>query len=318
MMKAAVIEKFGSPEVFHIGEVQEPVISPNDLLVEVIAGSVNPIDWKQRKGKHRFLFGSPFPIVLGYDVAGKVVKKGISVNRFEIGDRVCGVLNNKYGGGLGQFAKGNQNCFTKVPEKFDLSHAAALPLAGLTALQALRDKGNISSGMKVLIIGAAGGVGHFAQQIAAMYATEIISVSSRAHENFLRQLAKHTLIDYTTTDILSLSDRFDLIFDTVGKYSFPLCRRLLQPKGIYINTLPRPKIVWHKLLSIVSGGKKVKTLLMRHDPDDLAILMKWVVEGKIRIGIDRVFSITKMNEAHAYSEAGHAEGKILILYNWQA
>jgi NADPH:quinone reductase-like Zn-dependent oxidoreductase len=316
-MKAVVIEKFGNPEVFHTTEIPEPVLASDELLIEVVAGSVNPIDWKQRRGKHRFLFGSPFPIVLGYDVAGKVVKKGSAIQRFNIGDRVCGVLNNKYGGGLGQFARASEKCFAHVPVSLDLVSTAALPLAGLTALQALRDKGKICAGSKVLIIGAAGGVGHFAQQIATIYESEVYSVSSRSHEKFLQQLSKHTLIDYTSTDILSMDERFDIIFDSVGKYSFPRCRHLLNSKGIYINTLPRPKIAWHKLQSMFNRGKKVKTLLMRHDNLDLEILINWVDQKKLKIGIDREFNVQQIDKAHSYSETGHAEGKILIRYDWQ-
>jgi NADPH:quinone reductase-like Zn-dependent oxidoreductase len=315
-MIAVVIEKFGTPDVFRISEMPEPDITDNELLIEVIAGSVNPIDWKQRKGNHRFLFGSPFPIVLGYDVSGTVVKRGRKVSDFEMGDKVCGVLNNKYGGGLARFAKGQANCFSHVPDAVDYASSAALPLAGLTALQALRDKGKISAGKKVLIIGAAGGVGHFALQIAAVYQAEIFAVSSKSHEQFLSKLPHHQFIDYKRTDILRLSERFDIIFDTVGKYSFPVCKHLLRPGGIYINTLPRPKIILHKFLSFFTRDKKVRTLLMKHKNNDLDQLLKWTTEKKIKICIDRVFSVGEMNKAHQYSEEGHTEGKILIRYNW--
>jgi NADPH:quinone reductase-like Zn-dependent oxidoreductase len=317
-MKAAVIEKFGGPDVFVIKEVPEPIIDDNEILIEVIGGSINPIDWKQRRGHHRFLFGSPFPIVLGYDIAGTVTKKGSKVVRFEVGDKICGVLNNKYGGGLGQIAKGKEKGFSIVPETMDHLTSAALPLAGLTALQALRDKGKIAPGKRILIIGAAGGVGHFAHQIAALYNADIFSVSSPTHEKFLNQLSAHTFIDYTSTNILALPERFDIIFDTVGQYSFPTCKHLLKPKGIYINTLPRPKIILHKIYALFTNGKKAKTLLMRHDNNDLDQLVKWVDEGKIKIAIDKLYSICEINKAHAYSEAGHAEGKILIKYDWQA
>jgi len=315
-MKAAIINKFGDPEVFEISDISEPIPGPDEIQIEVLSGSINPIDWKQRRGKHRFLFGSPFPIVLGYDVAGIITKLGSDIEGFHPGDKICGVLSNKYGGGLGQFAKGKPDCFAKVPESIDHVNSAALPLAGLTALQALRDKGKIKKDYKVLIIGAAGGVGHFAVQIAEIFRAKVYSVSSEKHKSFLEKISNSTFIDYQITDILSLDLKFDIIFDTIGNYSFPKCKKLLLPGGIYITTLPRPKIILHKLLSLFSNGKKAKTLLMKHSADDLKQLLDWLESGKLKICIDKEFSIIDISDAHKYSEEGHSEGKILIRYDW--
>ena len=315
-MKAALINAFGEPLVFAIGEIPEPVLGDHDVLIEAKAGSVNPIDWKQRMGNHRFLFGSPFPIMLGYDVSGIVKKTGTKVTDFKKGDTVCGVLNNKYGGALGQFVCGHQKCFAHVYSTLDLAQLAVLPLSGLTALQALRDKGKISTGKKVLVIGAAGGVGHYAIQIARIYESKVFAVSSEKHKPFIDTLAENTFIDYTKENILEFKERFDIIFDTVGKYSFPKCKHLLLRGGIYINNLPRPKILYHKLLALFTHRKKAKTLLMRHVSGDLQLLVDWVQAEHIKLHIDKEFSIHQMAEAHTYSEAGHTEGKILIRYNW--
>jgi len=315
-MKAAVINAFGTPYVFKIADVPEPAIRDNDILIETIAGSVNPVDWKQRKGNHRFLFGSPFPIVLGYDVSGTVIKTGSKVQEFKTGDRVCGVLNNKYGGGLGQFSRGSQTCFAHVPSSIDLSVSAALPLAGLTALQALRNKGMIKHGMKVMIIGAAGGVGHYAIQIARIFETEVYAVSSAKHKEFIDRLVPNTFIDYKQEDILKILEHFDIIFDTIGTYSFPECKHLLKPKGVYINTLPRPKFIWHKLQAIFTMGKRARTLLMHQNQQDLNLLIGWVQTGLMKIRIDKEFVINEISQAHMYSEAGRTEGKILIRYTW--
>jgi NADPH:quinone reductase-like Zn-dependent oxidoreductase len=313
-MKAIIINKFGNPDVFKISDVPEPKIDSGEILIKVIAGSVNPIDWKQRKGNHRFILGAPFPIVLGYDVSGIVVKIGADTKKFEIGDKVCGVLNNKYGGGLGQFARGAEKCFAKVPDKIKLSESAAVPLAGLTALQALRDLARLKKGNKVLIIGAAGGVGHIAVQIAAIFGAEIFVVSSNRHKEFLKSLADVTFIDYRVKDIRSLNLHFNIIFDAVGKYSYPKCKHMLYTCGTYITTLPRPKIIIHKVISWFSRGKKVKTLLMRHNSSDLQQILEWIDTGKIKIKIDKEFFIDDIGKAHEYSENGHTEGKILIHY----
>ena len=313
-MKALVINKFGNPDVFEISDISEPELKTNEIHIEVTAGSVNPIDWKQRRGNHRFIFGSPFPIVLGYDVAGIVVKRGSDIEKFEVGDRVCGVLNNKYGGGLGMFAKGTEKCFAKVPDDIDLSESAAIPLAGLTALQALRDFGKVGKENKILIIGAAGGVGHYAVQIAAILGAKIFAVAGKSHKDFIEKLANVVFIDYNSTDILKIDERLDVIFDVVGKYSFPKCKKLLLPGGIYITTLPRPKIIIHKIISFFTEGKKVKTLLMKHNSSDLQQILEWIESKKLKICIDKVFHIDNVSKAHEYSEAGHTEGKILIRY----
>jgi NADPH:quinone reductase-like Zn-dependent oxidoreductase len=313
-MKALVINKFGNPDVFEISDISEPELKVNEILIDVTAGSVNPIDWKQRRGNHRFIFGSPFPIVLGYDVAGIVVKRGSDIEKFEVGDRVCGVLNNKYGGGLGMFAKGTEKCFAKVPDDMDLSESAAIPLAGLTALQALRDFGKVGKENKILLIGAAGGVGHYAVQIAAILGAKIFAVAGKSHKDFIEKLANVVFIDYNSTDILKTDERFDVIFDVVGKYSFPKCKKLLLPGGIYITTLPRPKIIIHTIISFFTQGKKVKTLLMKHNSSDLQQILEWIEDKRLKICIDKVFHIDNVSKAHEYSEAGHTEGKILIRY----
>jgi NADPH:quinone reductase-like Zn-dependent oxidoreductase len=267
-------------------------------------------------GKHKFIFGSPFPIILGYDVAGTITKTGQDTIGFSVGDKICGVLDNKYGGGLGQFAKGKQNCFCKIPENVDHSVSAALPLAGLTALQALRDKGKIKKDDKILIIGAAGGVGHFAVQLAEIFKAQVYAFSSEKHKLFLERITNATFIDYQKTDILSFTLKFNIIFDTIGQYPFPMCQKLLLPGGIHISTLPRPKIILHKIISLFTNGKKAKTLLMRHSASDLSQLLSLVQLGKLKICIDKDFSIYDISKAHKYSEAGHAEGKILIKYIW--
>lgn len=313
-MKAAIIDRFGEPEVFKMTDMPQPDIAPDEIMVQAVAGSVNPIDWKQRKGKHRFILGAPFPIILGYDVAGIVVKTGSAISHFKEGDRVCGVLRNKYGGGLAEFIKGRENYFTRVPEDIELSLTAALPLAGLTALQALRDKAELSPGKRVLIIGAAGGVGSFAVQIAEILGAKITAVSSTPHFDFLRKISNVELIDYQKQSVFALEQKYDIIFDTIGKYTFPECLKILKPGGIHVNTLPRPKILIYKFRSLFTRSKRAKTLLMKNSRADLEVLVSWVREGKLKIAIDKTFSLEEIAAAHKYIEEGHTEGKILIRY----
>lgn len=308
-MKAAIINRWGSPDVFEISEVDKPSPKTNQLLIEVFSSSVNPVDWKQRLGNHKYILGAPFPIILGYDVCGKVVEAGKDIQKFKPGDIVFGDLDNKYGGALAEYAVGTENCFSVKPENIPVEHAAAVSLAGLTALQGLRDIGKIKEGQTVLINGASGGVGHLAVQIAKVYKTKVIAVASSKNKEFVEGFGCDSFIDYTKQDLLKSGLKVDLFFDVAGKYSFPGVCHLLNNGGVYINPHPRFKILFHKLLQAFTKSKKVKTFLRKHSGKDMEILADYLRHGKIRIAIDKTFSIDAVSEAHTYAEQGHTRGK---------
>jgi NADPH:quinone reductase-like Zn-dependent oxidoreductase len=314
-MKAAVIEAFGDASVFKIKNIEPPLTKAHQVLIKVYSSSVNPVDWKQRRGVHRYILGSPFPIVLGYDVAGEIIALGDQVSHYKVGDKINTRLDNKYGGALAEYAVASENCLALLPENPDYNDYAALPLAGVTALQALRDKGKIATGHKVLIIGAAGGLGHFAVQVAHIMGGIVTAVSSARHKSLIEKLKPHTFIDYTKDDILKLEEKYDIIFDVVGKFNFFQCRHLLKKKGCYITSLPRPKLIIHKLVSYFTFGKKVKTLLMRAKGDDIKLINQWYIENKLFVHIDKIFSLEEIQKAHEYMEEGHTEGKIVIQIN---
>ncbi len=314
-MKAAIIKKFGTPDVFQIADIQIPKPNKNQLLVRVYATSINPIDWKQRMGNHRFILGSPFPIVLGYDVCAEVIEVGSEVKKFKPRDIVFGVLNNKYGGALAEYALGTENCFALAPRNIRFEQAAAFPMVSMTALQALRDKAHLKPGMVVLINGASGGVGHMTIQVAKIMGAKVIAVASSRNQSFVESLQPDQFIDYTETDILSLKEKVDVFFDVSGIYSFVKCKHLLKPGGVYINTLPRPKILLHKLLQLFTRGKKVKTLLMKHHSEDLQQIAQWITEGRLKVEIDEVFNLNNISAAHQYAEEGHNKGKNVVVIN---
>ncbi|MEE4196474.1 MAG: NADP-dependent oxidoreductase [Bacteroidales bacterium] len=314
-MKAAIIKKFGSPGVFELANIPRPKVGHNQLMIKVRAVGINPIDWKQRKGNHKFILGSPFPIVLGYDVCGEVVETGREITQFKKGDQVFGVLDNKYGGALAEFAVGHENCFAPKPENIYDAEAAAFPMASLTALQALRDKSRLQKGQTVLVLGASGGVGHMAVQIAKIIGAKVIAVASGTSKKFVDSFLPDEFINYREQDILALQQKVDVFFDVAGIYSFPQCKHLLNPGGVYINTLPRPKILVHKLLQWFTPGKKVKTLLMKHNPQDLRLVKRWIEENKIIVSIDRSYSLDNISEAHAFAQQGHTQGKNVVLFN---
>ncbi len=311
-MKAAVIYEYGGPDVFRTEEIPAPEIRMSEVLIKVHAASVNPVDWKQRNGNLKHFLKGRFPIILGYDVSGEIVKCGEEVRNFKPGDQVCCRLTRRFGGAFAEYAPALESALAMKPDTIDHLHAAALPLAGITALQALRDKGGIKPGMEVLILGAAGGVGHFALQLARHYGTKVTAVCSSRHEEMMKDLKPEYLIDYALQDFKQTDKRYDIIFDAAGVESFLSCKHILHPGGVYITSLPRPILLIHKLVSIFTKGKKVRTLLMRSLGRDLDFIITLVLDGKLKSYIDSVFTLEKLADAHRRAEEYSTEGKILI------
>jgi len=317
-MKAAVINQFGNPDVFQIIETDKPKLKDEQVLIKVSATSINPIDWKQRKGNHKFILGSPFPIILGYDVCGEVIEIGLNTSKFKIGDAVFGVLDNKYGGALAEFAIGSEKCFTLKPESVSNEEAAAYPMVSLTALQALRDKAKLQYGQTILINGASGGVGHIALQMAKLMGARVIAVASSSSKNFVNQFEPDVFIDYSQDDVFDLNEKVHVVFDIASNLSFSKCKKILNPNGVYINleyinTLKKMPI--NKFHQLFSKGKKVKSLLMKHSDEDFRIVSKWIDEGKLKISIDEVFSLNNISAAHDYAQKGHNKGKNVVVIN---
>ncbi len=311
-MKAAVIYEYGGPEVLRLEEIPDPVPGDKEVLVKVFAASVNPVDWKQRRGNHRFFLKARFPVIPGYDVSGVVEKTGSKVSRFMPGDEVYGRLTKRFGGAFAEYVTATESALARKPKNLDHIHASGIPMAGQTALQALRDKAGLRRGMHVLIIGAAGGVGHFALQIAKYYGAETTAVCSSVHTEFLNRLRPDHHIDYRNTNYLEGPDRYDVVFDAAGAQSFLTCRKILKEKGLYISTLPRPKILVHKLISLFCAGRKVRTLLQHSSSRDLEILSGMAESGKIQVLIDSVHLLENVSEAHRRAEEYRTEGKIIV------
>jgi NADPH:quinone reductase-like Zn-dependent oxidoreductase len=312
-MKAAVIHRWGSPDVFEIVETNQPIPGADQVLIKVIASGLNPVDWKHRKGNHKYMLGQTFPIILGYDVSGEVVETGANISTFKKGDLVFGDLDNKYGGGLAEYAIGSEHCFAKIPANCDPAEAAAYPLVSLTVLRAFRDKANLQKGQTVLINGASGGVGYVAVQMAKLFGANVIAVASSRNKELIEHLNPDKFIDYTKSDLLEANVKVDLFFDVAGNYSFLKTKRMLNKGGMYLSTLPRPKILVHKMLQVFTANKKVKTVLRKHRASDMKQIAQWISEGKLEMSIDQTFNIDQIKEAHHYSEKGKTQGKCLIL-----
>ena len=311
-MKAAVIYEYGGPEVFRYEDISQPEIREDEVLVEVHAASVNPVDWKQRKGNHKFFLRARFPIVPGYDISGRVEKCGSKVTKFKDGDQVFCRLTKRFGGAFAEYASARESTLSLKPENMDHIHAAGIPMAGQTALQALRDKARIQPGQKILIIGAAGGVGHYALQLSKHFNAETTAVCSSVHEQLLALLRPDHHIDYRKDDYLEGNKIYDIIFDAAGVKTFLSCQKILAPGGIYITVLPRPKLLVHKIIALFTRGKKVRSLLQKSQSSDLEVLKKLVEEEKLISVIDSIHPLDKVSEAHRRAESYSTEGKIIV------
>lgn len=311
-MKAAVIYEYGSPDVFRIEEIKQPVIKSHEVLIKVHAASINPVDWKQRQGWHKLFLKADFPLVVGYDVAGEIVECGADVRDFHSGDKVYTRLTRRFGGAFAEYAAASESSLAIKPDQISWEQAAAVPLAGITALQGLRDKCRLKKDESIMIIGAAGGVGHFALQIAKQMGASVTAVCSGRHQKMMEELKPDHYIDYIKNDYKILPVKYDVIFDAAAVESFRSCRHLLKTGGRYLTTLPRPKLLIHKLIALFTSSKKVKTFLMKSKGDDLRILSDMITKNQLKIFIDSVFPLERIADAHRRAEEYTTEGKIVV------
>lgn len=310
-MYAAVVQQYGAPEVLEYRQVKRPQIKPDQLLIRVRASSINPIDWKIRQGMLKMLPGQTFPMILGFDIAGEVVKVGAQITQFRPGDSVYAYSNQFPGGAYAEYVAVSEKVTASKPNNFSFEEAAAVPLAATTALQALRDEGKLDAGDRVLINGASGGVGTFAVQIAKALGAEVTAVCSAGNAELVKSLGADRVIDYKQQDFTQDNTKYDVIFDVKGNQSFSRCKPVLQPKGIYVTTQPLPGDFIQSVMTLFSA-QKAKVILAKANSVDLLYLKEQIEEGKVRSIVDRTYPLSEIAEAHRYSEAGHAIGKIVI------
>jgi 2-desacetyl-2-hydroxyethyl bacteriochlorophyllide A dehydrogenase len=310
-MKAVVIHKYGSADVLRYEEVEAPTIKPDELLVKVHAAAVNPVDWKIRKGMLKIISGNKFPMILGFDLAGKVLEVGSQVTGFQVGDEIYGSLGVP-GGAYAEIAAVPQKVAAVKSTFISFEEAAALPVAALTALQSLRDKANIQRSQSVLINGASGGVGIFAVQIAKALGAEVTGVCSSKNLDFVKSLGADSLIDYTQQDFTKISEQYDIVFDAVGKQTFDNCKKVLKSNGIYVTTLPNLQNMISIGLTSLFGSQKAKFILAQPNTADLLYLNELIESGKLRVVIDCTYPLQELAAAHIYSESERAKGKIVI------
>jgi len=311
-MKAVAFDRYGSAEELQYRELSKPIAKSHELLVRVRASSVNPVDWKIRQGHLQLLTGFNFPRIVGSDISGVVVEVGSEVTQFQPGDEVYTFLNPIAGGACAEYAAVPESSAAFKPKNITHAEAAAVPIAGLTALQALRDLGEIKAGYKVLINGASGGVGIFAVQVAKAMNAEVTGVCSAKNRDFVKNLGADFVLDYAEVDFTKQPQKYDMILDAVGKKTFAECEKVLQSEGVYISTLPSLENFVPMLTSGFLSGKKAKLIVANPNPGDLGILRELIESEQVEPIVDRTYSLAEVAAAHVYSETGRAVGKIAI------
>jgi NADPH:quinone reductase-like Zn-dependent oxidoreductase len=314
-MKAFIYEKYGPPERLRMAEVDTPAPNANEVLVKVLAASVNAADWHVLRGRPLFSRATlgwlrPKHKILGVDIAGQVEAVGPDVTRFQPGDEVYANLLDHGFGGFADYVSVPVKVMSLKPANLSFEEAAAVPMAAVTALQGLRHHGELRPTQQILINGATGGVGSFAVQLAKAAGAEVTAVTSTPNLELVRSLGADHVIDYTTTDLVRGGRRYDLILDTVGNRSVPELRRALAPGGKAAVT---GFTSMRRLLGVsLRGGKDIAQVQAHVTTKDLELLSALIEDGKLRPQIDRRYPFADIPAAVAYLEQGRARAKVVV------
>lgn len=310
-MRAALIPRNGPPQVLELGEIPIPPMGDNQVLVRVHASSVNPIDCGIRRGGLRRFASVPFPIVPGVDLSGVAEKCGKDVSKFSEGDEVYAFIPLARGASA-EYAVCDESWLSRKPALLSHTEAAVMPCVGLTALQGLRDKARLRAGEKVLVVGASGGVGTMAVQIACAMGAEVTGVCSTANIDMVRRLGAKRVIDYTRQHPRQDSQRFDAIFDCVGNHQYWIYRKLLKSGGRHVGISCSRRAILDSVLSRILPGGKSFQFHVRARSADLGLLGRLNEEGKLKPIISHVYTLASMVEAHCQCETRRTVGKIAV------
>jgi NADPH:quinone reductase-like Zn-dependent oxidoreductase len=312
-MRAMSQSTYGKPDVLHLVELPRPVPGAGEVLIAVAASSVNPIDWKRASGTMKLIMPVKFPAVPGYDVSGVIEQCGPGVTGFSVGQRVHARIAQGSGGGSAEFAVAGVTEVAAMPDGLGFAEAAAMPLAGMTALQALRDKAGMplsGAQKRVLVVGASGGVGHFAVQIARSAGVTVVGVCSARNAALVTSLGATAVVDYKAPNPYAGQEPFDIVLDCVGSDPGPFLA-MLTASGCYVSCLPAPANLLRALLNPFSG-KKVRSVMLKSNATDLAILDGLYASGKLKAVIDSRFPLQDLALAWERSMSGRSVGKVVV------
>ena len=331
-MKALVLTRYGGPEATALQEVDRPSPGPGEVLVKVRASALNPVDFKIREGQLKPILKYELPTIMGNELAGEVAALGEGVTQFAVGDRVFARTAKDRMGGFAEFATVEERLLAAIPETLDFVEAASMPLAGLTALQALRDEARLGEGSRVFIPGGAGGVGTFAIQIAKWLGAEVITTASPRGRALVERMGADMVIDYTSQRFEDHVGEVDAVFDLIGGDTLTRSFGIVKRGGVVVSVtaMPEPQtakkdlgrglgtaaVFWFASfplrLRAWRKGVRYRFLFMRPNGAELAELAALASSGKLDTIIDRTFPFDEIKEAITYLEQGHAKGKVVI------
>ncbi len=320
-MQAIVYHHYGSPDVLKLEAIEKPIPQDNEVLVKVMAASAAAGDWHLLRADPflvRLRSGLLMPKykVLGAALAGRVEAVGRNVKQFQPGDEVLGDLSACGFGAFAEYVAAPEHALARKPAGVTFEAAAAVPVSAVTALQGLRDKGQIRAGQKVLINGASGGVGTFAVQIAKSFGAEVTGVCSTRNVDMVRSLGADHVIDYSQEDFTHNGQQYDLILAANGYHPIADYRRALSPRGIYVMSggpgVQMFEAMFQGSWISMTGSQKMGNLLARPNQEDLVFVTELLEAGKVVPVIDRCYPLAETAEAIRYLEAGHARGKVVI------
>ena len=322
-MKAIVHTKYGPPDELQLKEVEKPVPKDNEVLIKIHATTVTSTDCNVRnftfvsksfKLIARIMFGFKKPKIniLGIDLAGEIEAVGKKVKLFKEGDSVFGSPGSSFGAHAEYICMPEKGVLVKKPTNMTYQEAAAIPLAGNTALFFIRDLGKIQARQKILIHGASGAIGTYAVQLARYYGAEVTGVCSATNAEMVKSLGADKVIDYTTEDFTKSDERYDFIFDVVGKTTFSECKGLLKQNGIYLENMLELKDVLTMMWTSIIGGKKMKGGVSKESVENLNFFSELIASGKLKVVIDRSYTLEQTAEAFQYVERGHKKGNVII------
>jgi alcohol dehydrogenase len=332
-MKASIIRKYGGNEVVeYVEDFPKPELGNDEILIEMRAASVNPIDWKVMRGDTKIMFDYKMPHILGNDGTGVVIQIGANVNKFQVGNEVYfRPGKKKIVGSFAEYCSVKQDEAALKPKNLSFEEAAGIPLAGLTSWQALFELGNLQRGQKVLIHAGSGGVGSIAIQLAKTVGAEVATTTSTANIDLVKSLGADVVIDYKKENFQDKLSGYDLVFDTLGGKTRDESYKVLKPGGILVSVfgVPTPDVAEEYGLNFIvkslffllnlsnsSRAKKFKVnykyLLMHASGDQLEAITKLIEEKKVRPVVDKIFPLKDVKEAFAYQQTGRAKGKIII------
>lgn len=314
MMKAFIINEFGGTEKLILTHVPKPEPDEGEVLVRIKAAGVNPVDYKIRSGLYKGRMPIEMPVILGWDVSGVVEKNGFGASRFELGEEVFAYARRKIikNGTYAEYICLPESFLTYKPKSLSFEEAAGVPLAGLTAFQSLLHKGKLMKNERVLILGATGGVGSFAIQIAKAVGASVVAMAGKKNISYAVSLGADDFIDYTAGNIKDeiaqrFPDKFDLVFDCVGREMLDMAYEFVAPGGRLVSILGQVN---------QEKADKYKVLFNYHfvEPNvkNLNQITSWIGDGKFKVHIDQAFRLEEAAKAHEQIETGHTKGKIVL------